>query len=277
MSEAPFATVLVPTHNHSHLIGYALRSIQAQAFSDFELFVVGDGAPPATREVVASLARSDPRIRYFDMPKGERHGEENRHVALQEARGRIVAYCGDDDLWMREHLTTICRLLRTADFVNTLQVEIYLNGVFNVRLGNLADPETRKRMLENNFGFFGLTESAHSMAAYRQLSDGWTPAPVGGPSDQYMFRKFVALPGIRYGSGAKASAIHLPSPLRTEWSNEERILELSRFFDRLNAREFRAELNAAIEKKQLAGTKGPSRLLMQAKFACRKAVNRFGL
>lgn len=252
MNDRPHVTVLVPTHNHSHLIGYALRSIQRQTFKDLELFVVGDGAPAATRDVVASLASTDSRIRYFDFPKGERHGELNRHVALAEARGSLVAYCGDDDLWLPDHLSSLVRLLRRADFANMIQVEIYLKGALNVRLGNLAHATTRKRMLDEGFGFFGLTEAGHSLAAYRRLDEGWAPAPVGTPSDQHLFRKFVALPGIRCASANKATAIHLPSPLRLKWPDEARVEELRGFSERLDSPSLRHQLRDAIVAKRRA-------------------------
>ena len=91
MSSTPLATVLVPTHDHTHLIGYALRCIQEQRFKDFQLFVVGDGAPPATREIVEQLGRSDRRIRYFDFPKAS--GTEKRIDMSPCSRRRAASSC----------------------------------------------------------------------------------------------------------------------------------------------------------------------------------------
>jgi len=234
MSDAPYATVLVPTHDHSQLIGYALDSIRRQRFVDFELFVVGDGAPAATREVVESLARVDPRIRFFDFPKGARHGEANRHAALAHARGRIVAYCGDDDLWFADHLATMAWLLRRADFAHTTQVDVHAGGDLHAHVGAVADPRFRRRMLDDGHGFFGLSVSGHRLDAYRRLPDGWGPAPAGQPSDQTMFRKFVAQPGLRFATGHDVTAIHISSPLRTDWTAEARRCELHGFHARLD-------------------------------------------
>ena len=90
-------TVVIPTHNHADTLRYAVRSVQWQTCQDFELFVVGDGVPDRTRKIVSELVADDPRIRFFDFPKGERLGEQHRHLALQEANGRFVAYQADDD------------------------------------------------------------------------------------------------------------------------------------------------------------------------------------
>jgi len=94
----PAATVLIPTHDRPECLRHSIASAQAQSLDDFELFVIGDGVTDATRAVMTELAAADPRIRFFDFPKGPRRGEVHRHTALAEAAGRFVAYLGDDDV-----------------------------------------------------------------------------------------------------------------------------------------------------------------------------------
>src|SRR5436309_1083330 len=98
------ATVLIPTHDHAPLLRHSLASVQEQSVEDIEIFVIGDGVTDETRALVAGLATDDPRIRFFDHPKAPRHGEILRHAALAEARGEIVCYQADDDLWLPGHL-----------------------------------------------------------------------------------------------------------------------------------------------------------------------------
>lgn len=248
MSRKPRATILMPTHNHAHLIGYSLRSIQDQTLSDFELFVVGDGASAETREVVEGLARNDPRIRYFDFPKGQRHGEAHRHVVLQEARGEIVAYCGDDDLWLRGHLASLAKLLDRADFGHMVQVNVFGPEEFAVVGGSFAEPGCWRKVRDGKAAFFGLTVGGHRMSAYRALPIGWSPAPPDIFTDQYMWRKFLRQPGLRFASCIEASAIHILSPLRTDWTQEQRAAELRDLFERRNSSELRTKLETAIRK-----------------------------
>ena len=62
------ATVLIPTHDHGPLLPCSARSVLAQTIEEIELFIIGDGVPDVTREVVSELMR-DARVRFFDNPK----------------------------------------------------------------------------------------------------------------------------------------------------------------------------------------------------------------
>ena len=93
-----------PTHDHGRLLFSAARCALDQTVADLELFIVGDGVPDVTREVVAEL--DDERVRFFDNPKAPSRGEVLRRAALAEAGGEIVCYLADDDLWMPHHVAS---------------------------------------------------------------------------------------------------------------------------------------------------------------------------
>jgi glycosyltransferase involved in cell wall biosynthesis len=229
MPPAVTATVLIPTHDHASLLPYAVGSVLRQSISDFELFVVGDGAGPATRRAVEALARDDARIRYFDFPKGERHGELNRHTALAEARGRIVAYCSDDDLWLEDHLANLAAGLEGADFTHTLQSWITAEGEVVVVPADLAAPQFRNVMAATRTNYFGPTVVGHTLAAYRALPVGWHPAPPDVWTDLHMWRQFIALDGLRFRTVPVVDTVHFPASARPDWSPQRRLAEIEDF------------------------------------------------
>jgi hypothetical protein len=92
----------MPTHYRPDVIGLAISSVLTQTEPDFELLVVGDGAVAGTAEAV--LAFGDPRLRWFDLPKGPGFGYANRNIALLQSRGALMAYAADDDLMFPDHL-----------------------------------------------------------------------------------------------------------------------------------------------------------------------------
>ena len=219
------ATVLIPTHDHGPTLFRSVRSALAQTVEDLEVLVVGDGVPAVTREVMDELTRSDRRVRFFDNPKGPRHGEVHRHAALQEARGEIVCYLADDDLWLPGHVEEMRRLLEDADFAHALPFWIDGDGAFHHLRVDLAQPSWRELLLggENRVP---LSCGAHTLELYRRLPEGWRTTPDGTFTDLYMWQQILAVPGCRAVSGTTPTVLHFPSSARDGWSEARRLEEL---------------------------------------------------
>ena len=219
------ATVVVPTHDHGPTLLRSIPSALAQTVTDLEVLVVGDGAPDVTREITAELTSADPRVRYFDNPKGPRNGELHRHEALREARGEIVCYLSDDDLWLPNHVEQLQALLADNDFAHTLPLSIDPRGQIHHWRVDLALPFYRQLLLvgENRVP---LACGGHTLDLYRRLPAGWRTAPPDLPSDLYMWQQMLSFPGCRAASGTHPTVLHFPSPDRLGWSTEERLAEL---------------------------------------------------
>ena len=231
-------TIIMPTFNHGGTIQYAINSVLAQTLTDFELFIMGDGVPEASKPVIKSLVDSDDRIRFFDFPKHERRGEPHRHEALQKARGRIVCYMCDRDLWLPDHLERMELLLQEADFAHSLAVHILPQGEYRFFPVDLSLSIHRRMMLEQD-NRVPFSCAAHTMEIYRALPEGWATTPAGMATDWHMFRKFLSLESCRAVSGNYPSAITFPSPPRLDWPDEERIQELVMWSKKLSTLEGR--------------------------------------
>ena len=91
------------------MLGFALRSILAQTYEDFDVLVWNDGGVPMVG-VVAEL--SDPRVRYH-------HHPDNLGVAhavaaqMQATNGELIAHMDDDDEWEPTFLERQVKLLDT--------------------------------------------------------------------------------------------------------------------------------------------------------------------
>jgi glycosyltransferase involved in cell wall biosynthesis len=95
VASSPAVSVLLPVYNRERLIADAIRSILAQSFADLELIVVDDGSTDGSAEVVKSF--SDSRIRIVSHP-ANRGIPAARNTALDEARGRFIAWLDSDDV-----------------------------------------------------------------------------------------------------------------------------------------------------------------------------------
>ncbi len=235
------ATVIVPTYDHGPTLRLSLASALAQTVEDIEIFVIGDGAPDVTQAILAELTHRDERVRFFDHPKGPRHGEIYRHEALEHARGEIVCYLSDDDLWLPEHVAMLQELLDGADFAAAMAVHLTAEGELRSwQPFDLAMSSFRRRMLAGK-NFVPLSCGAHTLEAYRRLPQGWSTTPAGVSTDLFMWQKLLQLPEIRARSATRPTALHLPSSHRRGWTPEERVAELERWAPRVADPTWRTE------------------------------------
>ena len=223
----PRVTVIIPTHDHARLLLPSVRSALRQSAQDFEIFIIGDGITADARDVVAQLLALDGRIRFFDHPKSPRTGEPYRHEALREAAtGKVVCYLSDDDLWLPDHLEIMCRELERVDMVHTLPVWVNADGTVSTTLIDLSLAEWVQWTLESRNNKISLSFVGHTMEYYRSLPHGWRTTPPGGPSDHYMWKQMLSVPGMRAACTGKYTCIGFPAFLRRDWTPERREEEL---------------------------------------------------
>jgi len=77
---------------------------------------VADGCSDGTQDAVRSLG--DRRLSLLDLPKAPGFGYGNRNTAVDAAAGDVVAWLGDDDLYLPDHLA------RAGELFDRLDVDI---------------------------------------------------------------------------------------------------------------------------------------------------------
>jgi glycosyltransferase involved in cell wall biosynthesis len=98
---APRVSIIIPTHNRSTLLRRSIQSVLAQTFQDFELLVVDDASSDDTATVVSGFR--DTRVRYIRLPENRRAAAA-RNVGIRQARGALLAFNDDDDVWLPHKL-----------------------------------------------------------------------------------------------------------------------------------------------------------------------------
>ena len=110
----PFFSVMMPAYNAERYIAFALDSILAQTFEDFEVIVFDDSSKDSTYDIIREYAAKDSRIKAF-------HNEKNmgncytRRLALREMTGIYVAFLDSDDIWEPEKLERFARSLEGVE------------------------------------------------------------------------------------------------------------------------------------------------------------------
>ena len=103
----PSVTIIVPTYNWSSVLPFSIGSALRQTFTDFELLVIGDGCTDDSASVVGAIG--DERVRWINLATNVGHQSGPNNEGLRQARGRLVAYLGHDDLWLPHHLEWLVR------------------------------------------------------------------------------------------------------------------------------------------------------------------------
>lgn len=115
---APLVSVVIPTHNRSHLVGRAVASVLGQTCPDLELIVVDDASTDDTAGVIRGFG--DARIRYL------RHDSNlgapaARNTGISNAVGDYIALLDDDDQWyprkLEEQVSKFTRVPETVGLI----------------------------------------------------------------------------------------------------------------------------------------------------------------
>ncbi|MEO1997520.1 MAG: glycosyltransferase family A protein, partial [Planctomycetaceae bacterium] len=99
---SPCVSVVMSVYNNATTVGYAVDSILAQSFSDFELIVIDDGSKDGSGKVLADRADRDPRVIVVSQENAGLTRALIRGCEL--ARGRYIARQDADDWSHAERL-----------------------------------------------------------------------------------------------------------------------------------------------------------------------------
>jgi len=142
----PYFSILMPTKNRSHLIGYAIRSVLQQDFDDFEIIVCdNDDDEVATKSVVDEFG--DDRIKYHRT--GGLDMVSNWNCALDAAVGEHITVLEDKMIFYPGALLEI----ETKIDQSSSGVVVWLSDIYH-------DNQTPGRLVQ--FLPFGQSKTASS-------------------------------------------------------------------------------------------------------------------
>ena len=95
----PLVSVIIPTYNRGRVVGEAVDSVLAQAYSNYELIVVDDGSTDNTASILKAYGR-----RIHVLRQQNRGVSAARNTGIRSAAGDLIAFLDSDDLWLPSKL-----------------------------------------------------------------------------------------------------------------------------------------------------------------------------
>jgi glycosyltransferase involved in cell wall biosynthesis len=132
----PRVSVIVPAYNAAVYLPFAIDSVLAQTYANWEIVIVDDGSTDNTRAVVDSYrSKLQDKLQYIYQPN--RGLPAARNAGLHAARGEFIALLDADDVWLPQRLERGISILDAdsgADLVHARVMRINAQGTITGQL-----------------------------------------------------------------------------------------------------------------------------------------------
>ena len=147
-------SVIITTYHGVKTLKRAIKSVQNQTYTDWELIVVDDNEPESeTRKQTEQLIESimEPKLRYIKMDK-HRNGACARNVGVASAKGKYVALLDDDDIYYPNRLECcVCVLEEKREYDGVLTGGYHVDE--NVVVGKFCGIRPKEPLKRMFYGF----------------------------------------------------------------------------------------------------------------------------
>lgn len=123
--EDGLVSIITPAYNAAAYIAETIESVLAQTYTNWEMLIVNDCSKDNTSEIVQSYAAKDKRIKLINL-KQNSGAAVARNTAIQNAKGRYIAFLDSDDLWKKEKLQKQLSFMQQNDYAFTFTEYQYL-------------------------------------------------------------------------------------------------------------------------------------------------------
>lgn len=111
-------SIITPVYNCEKLIEETIECVLNQTYKNWEMILVDDCTPDNSAEIIKKYAKKDKRIKYIKL-KENGGAAIARNKALEESKGRFIAYLDADDLWKKEKLEHQVEFMKKNNYAFT--------------------------------------------------------------------------------------------------------------------------------------------------------------
>lgn len=126
MKKKPLVSIITPVYNSATFIEETIKSVLSQDFVDWEWLMVDDLSTDDSIQIIKRYADSDSRINLIASKLNIGSGPA-RNLAIQESKGKYLAFLDSDDLWHDNKLSTQILFMQKNDSAFTYTSYNYIN------------------------------------------------------------------------------------------------------------------------------------------------------
>lgn len=107
-------SIITPSYKSERFISETLESVLAQTYQNWEIIIVDDVSPDNSNKIIEDYCKKDKRIKFIRLEKNSGPAVA-RNKAIEEAKGRYIAFLDADDLWKPEKLEKQIKFMQEKD------------------------------------------------------------------------------------------------------------------------------------------------------------------
>lgn len=96
-------SIITPVYNASRFLEATVRSVQAQSYPQWEMWLIDDASTDGSAQLADQLAQADARIHVLRTPHNS-GAAAARNMGIHAAGGQYIAFLDADDQWYPEKL-----------------------------------------------------------------------------------------------------------------------------------------------------------------------------
>lgn len=93
----------MPCYNAERYIAQSIESVLAQTYQEWELLITDDCSTDKSVEIIKEYCAKDERIDLLESKEHKGPGD-TRNLSIKRAKGRLIAFLDNDDIWFPEKL-----------------------------------------------------------------------------------------------------------------------------------------------------------------------------
>lgn len=97
-------SVVITTYNRPDCLLEALGGVTSQLCSPFEIIIIDDNSSQSYESAMPAIGALGAKYLRQNVSCG---ANKARNLGVKEARGEVIAFLDDDDIWLPEYLTTL--------------------------------------------------------------------------------------------------------------------------------------------------------------------------